>query len=164
VEVGVIDRPGARAGPGSLAPNFLLPDYEQQAVRLGQFAGKVVFINFWASWCTFCEEEMPDIVRLAKRFPDDVVVLAINRGESRGTAEKWTGAHDFEELPNMHWLLDSREDVVDEYRVNGMPQSFVVDADGIVRQEIRRVTEYDEMLDAVENARGTTAADASTRP
>lgn len=156
VKAGVIDgQLGAAARAGSPAPNFVLPDYDQQTVQLDQFEGKVVFVNFWASWCTFCEREMPDIIRLAERFPDDVVVLAINRGESKGTAEKWTNAHDFPELSNMHWVLDSREEVVDEYRVEGMPQSFVIDADGVVRQEIRRVTEYDEMLAVVEQVLGT---------
>ncbi len=161
IKAGVVDTPGAAARTGSRAPNFVLPDYDQQAVYLDQFQGKVVFVNFWASWCTFCEREMPDIVRLAERFPDDVVVLAINRGESKGTADGWTRSHDFPDLPNMHWVLDSGEDVVDEYRVEGMPQSFVVDADGLIRQEIRRVAEYDEMVAAVQQALGTSGVSSS---
>lgn len=154
VRAGVIDgRDGARARLGRPAPNFLVPDYEKQAVRLDQFQGKVVFVNFWASWCEFCEAEMPDIARIAKKFPDDVVVLALNRGESKGTAERWTQRHNLpQDLPNFLWLLDGREAVTREYRVDGMPQSFVLDATGTVREEIRRVSDYGEMLASVENA------------
>jgi len=151
VKAGVVDTPGAAARIGSTAPNFVLPDYGQKAVYLDQFAGKVVFVNFWASWCTFCEQEMPDIVRLAERFPDDLVVLAVNRGESKGTAKGWSDGHDFPDLPNVHWLLDQREDVVDEYRVEGMPQSFFIDANGNVHQELRRVTDYEEIRGTLEN-------------
>lgn len=150
VRAGVVDTPGAAPRAGSRAPNFVLPDYGQRAVYLDDFSGKVVLINFWASWCTFCEREMPDIMRIAERFPDDVVILAVNRGESKGTARGWTDKHDFPELANVHWLLDDREDVVAEYRVDGMPQSFFIGAGGTVGQELRRVMEYDEMLAAVE--------------
>jgi len=150
VDAGVVDRPGASARTGATAPNFVLPDYDQQAVYLNEFEGKVVFVNFWASWCTFCEQEMPDIIRLAERFPDELVVLAVNRGESKGRAKGWTDGHDFPDLANVHWLLDERESVVDKYRVDGMPQSFFIDVTGNVHQELRRVTEFDEMRTTLE--------------
>ena len=154
VSVGVIDgAPGARARTNSAAPNFLLPNYDKQAVRLDDFEGKTVFINFWASWCGPCAEEMPDIVRIAKNFPDDVVVIAINRGESKGTAQGWTRALNLpEDLPNFHWVLDTRESVVREYRVEGMPQSFFVDGEGIIRSEVRQGVRYDDMLTNIQLA------------
>lgn len=152
VNAGVIDRPGAAARSGSLAPDFVLPDYDRRAVYLSQFEGNVVLINFWASWCTFCEQEMPDIIDLAERYPDDVVVLAVNRGESKGTAKGWTNRHDFLDLPNVYWLLDEREDVISEYHVEGMPQSFFIDVEGNVHRELRRVMKYEEMVDAVQDA------------
>ena len=161
VEAGVIDTPGAFPRVGITAPDFLLPDYEQAAVQLSDFQGKVVFVNFWASWCTFCEEEMADIVRVAEEYPDELVVLAVNRGESKSTARGWTEALGFPALPNMHWVLDEREDVTDEYRVGGMPQSFVIGPDGTVWEEIRRVTEYREIRDAVEQVLATASGEAS---
>ena len=154
VRVGIIDgEPNAKARTGRPAPNFLLPDYEGQAVRLDQFQGKVVFINVWASWCGPCEREMPFIQRVAEQFPDDVVVLALNRGESKGIATGWTRSRNFrEDLPNFYWLLDEREIVFREYqRGSGMPQSFFIDRNGIVRETITRGIEYDEMLVIVQN-------------
>jgi len=163
VKAGVVDTPGAAARIGSTAPNFVLPDYDQKAVYLDRFEGKVVFVNFWASWCTFCEQEMPDIIDVAKRFPDDLVVLAVNRGESKGTAKGWSDGHDFPDLPNVYWLLDQREDVVDEYRVEGMPQSFFIDANGNVHQELRRVTDFDEIRATLEDLLGRTDRQAAVR-
>ena len=104
VKAGVIEgQPGARARTGSPAPNFLLPNYDKQAVTLADYRGKTVFVNFWASWCGPCAEEMPDIVRIAEKFPDDIVVLAVNRGESKGQAQGWTKSLGISEvLSNFH--------------------------------------------------------------
>ncbi len=153
VRAGLVDRVGGDGGR-DLAANFLLPDYDQQAVRLEDFEGKVVFLNFWASWCGPCEREMPSIIRIAEQFPDDVVVLAVNRGESKGTATNWTRTRNFrEDLPNFLWLLDSREIVYREYRQgNGMPQSYFIDPAGVVRSGIPRALEFDEMVASVERA------------
>jgi peroxiredoxin len=154
VTAGVIESmDGAAPRAGRPAPNFLLPDYERRAVRLDQFRDKVVFVNFWASWCTFCEAEMADILRAARAFPDEVVVIAINRGEPESTAKAWTAGHSFPvDLPNVYWVLDEREAVTRAYRVEGMPQSFVIDRRGFINREIRRVTEYDEIRASIEQA------------
>ena len=162
VSAGIIDgAPGARARTNSAAPNFLLPGYDKQAVRLDDYQGKTVFINFWASWCGPCAEEMPDIVRIAKNFPDDVVVIAVNRGESKGTAQKWTQALNLpEDLPNFKWVLDTRESVVREYRVEGMPQSFFIDGEGIMRSEVRQGLRYDDMLTSIQLALSFTTPSA----
>ena len=161
VRAGIIEgQENAAARRGRPAPNFLLPDYDRRAVRLDQFEGKAVFVNFWASWCGPCEREMPEIIRIAERFPDDVVVLAINRGESKGTAVSWTRNRNFrEDLPNFYWLLDDRESVWREYRQgNSMPQSSFVDRNGIIRGQVQRGLEYDEMFAAVEQALSTSVA------
>jgi len=145
--------PDAAARINRPAPNFLLPNYEQQAVRLDAYEGKAVFVNFWATWCGPCADEMPDIVRIAKKFPDDVVVIAINRGESKGQAQKWTEALGLpQDLPNFHWVLDTRESVVREYGVEGMPQSFFLDGSGVIRAAVRSGIRYDAMLSSIEQA------------
>ena len=162
VKVGVIDGdPDAEARTNFPAPNFLLADYDGQAVRLDDYEGKAVFVNFWASWCGPCAEEMPEIVRIAKNFTDDVVVIAINCGASKGTAQRWTRALNLpEDLPNFKWVLDTRESVVREYRVEGMPQSFFIDGSGIIRSAVRSGIRYDDMLTSIEQALNFTVPSA----
>ena len=106
---------------------------------------------------------MPNIIQIAEEFPDDVVVLAINRGESKGTAMNWTRSRNFrEDLPNFYWLLDERESVWRKYsQGNGMPQSFFLDSDGIIRRDVARGLEYDEMFAAMERALAFGRPDAS---
>ena len=163
VNAGPIDWEGSAAQVRGQAQNFLLPDYDKQAVRLDQFAGKAVFVNFWASWCGPCEREMPNIIQIAEEFPDDVVVIAINPGEPKDTATNWTRSRNFrEDLPNFYWLLDERESVWRKYsQGNGMPQSFFLDSDGIIRRDVARGLEYDEMLASMERALAFGRPDAS---
>ena len=156
VSVGLTSWEGPNAGVDGLPSNFVLPDFDNEAVRLDQFQGKTVFINFWATWCGPCREEMPNIIQIAEDFPDDVVVLAINRGESKNQAQDWVRALNFrEDLPNFYWLHDDDEPVWRAYREgNSMPQSYFLSADGEIRTGTSGGLNYDEMLSRVERAQG----------
>ena len=154
VSIGVTDWLGANGSNDDLPANFVLPDFENRAVRLDQFQGKTVFLNFWATWCGPCEREMPLIIDIAENFPDEVVVLAVNRGESRGQAQGWVQDRGFpEDLPNFYWLHDDREPVWRAYRRgNSMPQSYFLSADGEIRQQASGGLEYDQMVSRIERA------------
>ncbi len=151
VKTGIIDgRPGARPRTGSPAPNFLLPDYDRLAVRLSDFEDKIVVVNFWAGWCTECDREMPDIVRIAERFPDDVVVLAVNAGDSKGTAERWARSRNLPlDLANFVWVLDERQGVTRKYQLNGMPHTFLVDRGGNIFSRVDGGTTYDALVQQI---------------
>lgn len=134
VRAGPIDTPGAAPRVGHEAPNFVLPGYDDQAIRLDDFRGKVVFLNFWATWCTVCEAEMPDMQRLAEQYADDLVVLAVNRGESAGRAQDWSSKRGLQDLV---FALDQRESVAGAYKLgSGMPQSFFIDKNGVITRVI----------------------------
>ncbi|MCH7699716.1 MAG: redoxin domain-containing protein [Chloroflexi bacterium] len=152
VKAGIIDgQPGASPRNGSPAPNFLLPDYDRRAVRLSDYEDKIVVINFWAGWCTECDREMPDIVRIAKKFPDDLVVLAVNAGDSKGTAENWARDRDLPlDLANFVWVLDEREGVTRKYQLNGMPHTFLVDRGGTIFSRVDGGTTYEALLQTIE--------------
>ncbi len=115
---------------GELAPQFELRNVDGQVVRLSDFRGKVVWINFWATWCGPCRRELPDIARLAAEFSgDDLVVLAVNQEQSA------TVARDFwEELGiDLPILLDSSREVSDQYRLRGLPDNFFIDREGVLQ-------------------------------
>ena len=115
---------------GELAPQFALRSTDGQVVRLSDFDGQVVWINFWASWCGPCRRELPDIQQLAAEFEDDgLVVLTLNQGESGKKATDF-----LEELGlDLQILLDSDEDVAEQYRLIGLPNNYFIDQDGILR-------------------------------
>lgn len=143
VDVGPVETAGAAPRVGRLAPNFILPDYEGRAVRLSDFRGKAVFLNFWATWCTACEREMPDMQRLARKYADSLVVLAINRGESTGSAREWSDARN---LTDIQFVVDSQERVARAYRLgSGMPQTFFIGPDGVIRSVVPGAQSLDEM-------------------
>jgi cytochrome c biogenesis protein CcmG/thiol:disulfide interchange protein DsbE len=143
VAVGPIATEGAAARVGRVAPDFVLPDYAGRAVRLSDFRGKVVFLNFWATWCTACEREMPDMARLARRYAGQLVVLAINRGESAGSAQRWSDARN---LRDIRFVVDSQERVARAYRLgSGMPQTFFIDQNGVVRAVVSGAQSYAQM-------------------
>ncbi len=134
VNTGPIDTPGASPRTGRPAPNFVLADYDGNTVRLSDFEGKVAFPNFWATWYTVCEAEMPDMERLAAKYGEDLVVVVVNRGESRGKAKGWSDARNLESLV---FLVDQRESISGTYSLpNGMPQSLFIDRQGFITTKV----------------------------
>jgi len=114
---------------GEPAPLFALRDTGGDVVELADFEGQPVWLNFWATWCGPCREELPDIQALSDEYGDEVVVLTINQGQSEGAAT------DFWEELNLALpiLLDSDEEVSDQYNLIGLPNNFFIDADGVIR-------------------------------
>jgi len=132
---GAIEPTSASAGIGvnvdNKAPDFTLEDSKGNKVKLSDFRGKVVFMNFWASWCPFCVDEMPDIQRVAKEF-NDIVVLFVNRGEKKSITQNYLDRT----LPvriTYPILWDPVETVSKVYILFGMPVSYIIDKDGIIK-------------------------------
>ncbi len=128
--LGYIKRDGDSPREGALAPDFRLLDTRGVPFQLSA-TGKPAIVNFWASWCAFCIEEMPDLQLLHEAIGDRVTVIGINRGESQGTAVRFgaeTGAQ-------YTLLLDLKDELggnTGPYRVIGMPTTLYVAADGRV--------------------------------
>ncbi len=116
---------------GRRAPDFTLPDLASKPVRLADFQGKkAVLINFWATWCPPCREEMPTLERLSRSRRDAIEVLGVN--VEPGSPAK-VRAFVRELGVSFPILLDPDLAVGKLYRVRGLPTSFIVDREGIVR-------------------------------
>ncbi len=112
---------------GQDAPNFALRDASGAIVKLSDLRGKVVWVNFWASWCVPCKKELPDIQKLYdEKHGAGLEVLAVNWKEDPATA---TGFFASRAL-NLPLLLDGGGKVYDQYRLQGLPDSFFVNGDG----------------------------------
>jgi peroxiredoxin len=127
-EAGALD--DRRPEIGQLAPQFALRDPEGELHSLADYRGEAVWVNFWATWCIPCREELPAMQRVAAEFEDDgLVVLAVNQEESGRAAAAF-----FDELGvDLPLLLDSEGDVSAQYRLFGLPASFFIDRGGILR-------------------------------
>jgi peroxiredoxin len=121
-----------------LAPQFVRPDLDNKRLDLKAYRGKVVLLNFWATWCPPCRREMPDMEKLYQRFSGKgLVVLAVS-DEKRETVE------DFLKKQNYTFpvLLDSDRKVNAAFGIEGIPNSFLFDRQGkLVAQSIDMRTE-----------------------
>jgi len=119
-----------RPSEGALAPDLVLDTLEGERISLSDYRGKVVLVNFWASWCGPCRVEIPELQRvhseLAKRGFE---ILAVNVGEG---ADDISG---FVEAVDMRFpvLLDGDARVARFYALRGIPASFLVDKAGVIR-------------------------------
>ena len=134
VAIGLVDNRSVQVD--ELAPDFRLQDLDGRVVMLSDFRGKTVILNFWATWCPPCREEMPEFQAIwderGTGGSDDLVVLAVNflRDDSVGAATKFIEANEF----TFPVVFDTtRGDVAARYGVRGLPATFFIDRNGIVR-------------------------------
>jgi len=115
------------AGP---APDFTLKSADGSNLRLSEFRGEVVMINFWASWCAPCRQEMPLLDELYTQYqPLGFTILGVNVEENPTKARQL-----LKKLPvNFPVLFDSKSDVSKLYNVVAMPSTVLVDRDGNIR-------------------------------
>ncbi|PQD94479.1 alkyl hydroperoxide reductase [Pradoshia eiseniae] len=138
------DEKPAGAKVGGPAADFTLEDLEGNKVSLSDYEGKKVFLNFWATWCEPCKEEMPEMEKIHKNYKD-VVILAINLD----THKDIQGFMDEHGL-TFGTLLDVEEEVNDQYEVVSIPTSFFIDEEGIIRKKIVGVLDYEKMEENIE--------------
>lgn len=127
---------GAPIAPrvGAIAPDFSLVTLDGNSVRLSDFHGKPVILNFWATWCPPCREEMPALEELWQQYgAGGVVVLGVDQGESTAIVERFIREKVDTTFPI---LLDGDHAVGDSYFVRSLPTTFFIDRNGFI-QEIR---------------------------
>ncbi len=118
---------------GSPAPEIALKDLLGQEVLLSDLRGKIVLLNFWATWCKPCKEEMPAMQASYDKLRDQgFVVLAVNELEDVEKVAEHIKTHGHTFLV----VMDHDNRVANRYGVVGLPASFLIDRQGIVREHI----------------------------
>ncbi|MDE2119676.1 MAG: TlpA family protein disulfide reductase [Betaproteobacteria bacterium] len=122
--------------PPRPAPGFSLEDIDGKAHSLAEYRGKVVLVNFWATWCPPCRAEMPSIQKLyASMKGRPFVVLALDQGETVDSVFSFMGQ--LSPSPGFPVLLDARSQAAHAFGVMGIPTSYLIDPQGrIVAQAI----------------------------
>ena len=128
------------------APDFTLKDLEGNTVSLSDYIGKNVYINFFATWCPPCRDEMPEIEKIYQKYKDEgIVVLAVDLGEDRDTVKSFIEENKY----NFKVLLDSDQNVAEQYNITSIPVSVFIDKKGnIAAKQVGAMT-IDQMESAV---------------
>ena len=121
----------AMAGNGTpAAPDFTLKSLSGENIRLGDYRGQVVLLNFWASWCAPCRQEMPLLNDLHRRYAAlGFSVIGVNVEQDDTAARRW-----LEKTPvDFPILFDTDNRVSQRYDIRAMPTTVLIDRDGNVR-------------------------------
>ena len=126
------EQPLVKAIKGQPSPDFILTDIKGKDWQLSSLHGKVVFINFWATWCPPCLQELPSMEALNKSMADKpfqmLTILYNDRPEFGQSLVSKSGY-------NFPVLIDSDSSTAKEYRLTGVPETYIVDTQGILREK-----------------------------
>lgn len=127
---------------GSEAPDFSLNDLTGNAVRLSDHRGKVVLLNFWATWCHYCLEEAPSLARLnAAMAGKDFRMITVSMDKGRGEAVEVYFRAAGLRFPT---VTDPAGVVGKQYGITGVPETFIIDGEGIIRKKIVGALQWDD--------------------
>lgn len=132
---------------GNRAPDFELQTLDGEQVKLSDYRGSRVMLNFWATWCPPCRAEMPD---MEKFYQDkDVVILAVNLTETESNMKV---IEDFVEEYELSFpiLLDEHIEVATLYMIQPIPTSYMIDSNGIVQNKAFGALNYELMVNEFE--------------
>jgi len=145
---------------GAAAPEFELADENGELIRLGDYAGQLVFLNFWATWCPPCVTEMPDMMEIQERFegrPFRILTVSLDTN--------WEDVEAFYERLDLDFvtMLDPGRQLAGKYKLIGQPETFLIDGNGIIRNKFlgdpgwtrpQRVAELEALIREIETGSG----------
>ncbi len=126
------------AGVGDKASDFSLTDLNGKEVKLSEFAGKVVLLNFWATWCPPCRAEIPHFIELADEYAEKgLVILGVSHDQKESTVRSW-----LQENPVNYPVMMAQSEVSNKYQLylpqrdrGGIPFTFIIDKKGKIRHQ-----------------------------
>ena len=130
------------------APDFTVLDYEGNEVKLSDFEGKPVVLNFWATWCYYCKEEMPDFNKAYKENPD-VQFLMVNATDGVRETVEIAKQYITEQGFEFPVVFDTKQEAVYAYYVTGYPATYFIDKNGKFVTYANGMLSYDNLLKGI---------------
>lgn len=125
-----------------IAPDFELESLDGTTIKLSELRDKNVIVNFWATWCGFCVEEMPDLQKLQETYKDDdLIILAVNVGETKEEVAKFMD----ENKLDLTVLLDKDSSVSNTYGLRSFPSTLAINKKGEVVSGYVGMLTYEQM-------------------
>ncbi len=121
---------------GNAAPDFTITD-SQRTVTLSQLRGKPVVLNFWATWCPPCVEEMPSLVQLQKQMGDKVTILAVSEDADDGAYKQFIRDHNIDLL-----TVRDTQHQNEGYGTFKFPETFIISRDGKILRKFIGATDW----------------------
>ena len=130
------------------APDFTVLDADGNEVQLSDYRGKPVVLNFWATWCYYCKEEMPDFDKAYEKYPD-VQFLMVNATD--GVQETMESAQEYIQQEGFQFdvFYDTQLEAVNAYYVTGFPATYFIDAQGNLVTRSRGMLDYDTLVKGI---------------
>lgn len=119
---------------GTVAPEFELPGLDGKQHKLSEYRGKVVFLNFWATWCKPCAEEIPSMQKLHEdlgAFPFEIVAVSVDK-DGPEVIEPFLKQYGVT-FPVLH---DRKGRVKELYKTTGVPETFIIDQNGVIAEKV----------------------------
>jgi peroxiredoxin len=122
-------------------PDFELKSLTGDTVRPSDYRGKILVINFWASWCNPCVQEFPSMLKLVKAMNGDLVVIGVSADEEMVDVQSFAKAFGLPQ-PNFHLAWDKEKSIMQKYGVEKIPESFVVGKDGKLIRKVLGIEDW----------------------
>lgn len=132
---------------GDKAPNFSLKSVKGKTVKLSDFKGKIVIVDFWATWCPPCRKGIPDLVSIQKKFKKDVVVIGISLDAEKTIKDVPEFVKNYK--INYPILYGDEKVVVDYGGIQSIPTTFVIDRKGNVVDSHVGLVEKDTYINKI---------------
>jgi cytochrome c biogenesis protein CcmG/thiol:disulfide interchange protein DsbE len=134
----------ATAKSRKVAPTFTLKDANGARVSLADYKGKVVLLNFWATWCHGCQLEIPWFIDYQKKYKDGLMVLGVSMDDDWKPVKSWT-----EEKKVNYPIVLGNQDFAKLYGLGPMPMSVLIDRDGKIADSHSGVVDKDSFENEV---------------
>lgn len=144
------DGNNAREEETYAAPDFTVVDSAGKKVKLSDFSGKPVVLNFWASWCPPCKSEMPHFNTVYAEVKDDVVFMMVDLVDGQRETQQSGQAYVAEQGFDLPIYFDTQELAANAYRISSIPTTFFIDSEGNIIKAYQGAIDEKTLRDAIE--------------